>query len=270
MGIFNQLFGANAMRASGYKTMKTTRCLSLFLLSGMLALFAAMATAADESTVSLDFIDFKKLSNDAVEIRIALSADAPQTTDFTSDNPAKISLDLPGVSNNLPWSLPLPVGIGVTKNVKAVQAKGRTRVVVNVDKLVTYELRTEGKNIFLTVGENVPAEQVAVTDTAAPEPEPAPPPVSKPTPIERASGNGATISLKNVSFTSLPGDSVQIRLSFSGPAKAPGNFTINNPARIVLDFPKTGSKLGWKNKISALVLPKASLPLRPVIARALF
>ncbi len=249
MGIFNQLFGANAMRASGYKTMKTTRCLSLFLLSGILALFAAMATAADEPTVSLDFIDFKKLSNDAVEIRIALSADAPQTTDFTSDNPAKISLDLPGVSNNLPWSLPLPVGIGVTKNVKAVQAKGRTRVVVNVDKLVTYELRTEGKNIFLTVGENVPAEQVAVTDTMpAPEPEPAPPPVSKPTPIERASGNGATTSLKNVSFTSLPGDSMQIRLSFSGPAKAPGNFTINNPARIVLDFPKTSSKLGWKNK----------------------
>ncbi len=248
MGIFNQLFGANAMCASGYKTMKTTRCLSLFLLSGILALFAVMATAADEPAVSLDFIDFKKLSNDAVEIRIALSADAPQPTDFTSENPAKISLDLPGVSNNLPWSLPLPVGIGVTKNVKAVQAKGRTRVVVNVDKLVTYELRTEGKNIFLTVGENVPAEQVAVT---APEPEPAPvapQPVSKPIPIKRAASNGATTSLKNISFTSLPGDSVQIRLSFSGPAKEPGNFTINNPARIVLDFPKTGSKLGWKNK----------------------
>ncbi len=257
MGIFNQLFGANAMHASGYKTMKTTRCLSLFLLSGILVLFAAMATAADEPTISLDFIDFKKLSNDAVEIRMALSADAPQTTDFTSDNPAKISLDLPGVNNNLPWSLPLPVGIGVTKSVKAVQAKGRTRIVVNVDKLVTYELRTEGKNIFLTVGENAPAEQVAVADkVTAPEaepaitpaPEPTPQPVSKPTPIERASGNGATTSLKNISFTALPGDSVQIRLSFSGPAKEPGNFTINNPARIVLDFPKTGSKLGWKNK----------------------
>jgi len=255
MGIFNQLFGAKAMRAGGYKTMKTTRCLSLFLLSGILVLFATMATAADEPTVSLDFIDFKKLSNDAVEIRIALSANAPQTTDFTSNNPAKISLDLPGVNNNLPWSLPLPVGIGVTKNVKAVQSKGRTRVVVNVDKLVTYELRTEGKNIYLTVGDNAPTEQIVADDTAAtldPEPAPTPAlasqPVSKPTPIERTSSNGATISLKDVSFTSLPGDSVQIRLSFSGPAKEPGNFTINNPARIVLDFPKTGSKLGWKNK----------------------
>jgi len=247
MGIINQLFGANAMRASGYKTMKTTRCLSLFLLSGIFALFAVVATAADESAVSLDFIDFKKLSNDAVEIRIALSGDAPQTTDFTSNNPAKISLDLPGVSNNLPWSLPLPVSIGVTKNVKAVQAKGRTRVVVNVDKLVTYELRTEGKNIFLTVGEKIPAGQTAAIDNT-PAPAPTPQPVNKPAPIERASGNGAATSLKNVSFTSLPGDSVQIRLSFSGPAKAPGSFTINNPARIVLDFPKTGSKLGWKNK----------------------
>jgi len=250
MGIFNQLFGANAMRASRYKTMKTTRCLSLFLLSGIFVLFAAVATAADESAVSLDFIDFRKLSNDAVEIRMALSADAPQITDSTSSNPAKISLDLPGVNNNLPWSLPLPIDVGVAKNVKAVQAKGRTRVVVNVDKLITYELRTEGKNIFLTLGESAPAGQTVVVDaTPVPAATPVPQPVSnKPAPIDRSSGNGITSSLKSVSFTSLPGDSVQIRLSFSGPAKVPGNFTINNPARIVLDFPKTGSKLGWKNK----------------------
>ncbi len=245
MGIFKPLFGATTMRAGGYKTMKnTTRCFSLFLLSSLFALSAAAAFAADGPATSLDFIDFKKLPNNAVEIRMALSADAPQATDFTSKNPAKISLDLPGVSNNLPWSLPLPIDVGVAKNVKAVQAKGRTRVVINVDKLVTYELRTEGKNIFLTLGKNAPATQAAAPAT----PEPAPQPKSKPAPIRKASSNGSATSLKSASFTSLPGDSVQIRLSFSGPAKAPGNFTINNPARIVLDFPKTGSLLGWKNK----------------------
>ena len=245
MGIFKQLFGATTMRAGGYQTMNNiTRCFGLFLLSSLITLYAAAAFAADDTTNSLDFIDFKKLPNNAVEIRLALSANAPQATDFTSKNPARISLDLPGVTNNLPWSLPLPIDVGVAKNVKAVQAKGRTRVIVNVDKLVTYEMRTEGKNIFLTLGESAPAAQAAAPAT----PEPAPKPVSKPAPIKKAASNGSATALKSASFTSLPGDSVQIRLSFSGPAKEPGNFTINNPARIVLDFPKTSSALGWKNK----------------------
>lgn len=253
MGIFKTLSGSNTMRARENKMMKTKiRCLGFIFLYGALALTSAFA--ADATDVSLDFIDFKKLPNDAVEIRMALSGDAPQPTDFTSKSPARISLDLPGVNNNLPWSLPLPVDIGVAKNVKAVQAKGRTRITVNVNKLVGYELRTEGKNVFLTVGDSTAATTTpAATQaekTPVPKPEAAPAPVAKKakTPIKRTSSNKSTQRLKNVTFTSLPGDSVQVRLNFSGPASNPGNFTINNPARIVLDFPNTGSALGWKNK----------------------
>ncbi|MCK4586341.1 MAG: type IV pilus secretin PilQ, partial [Gammaproteobacteria bacterium] len=56
---------------------------------------------------------------------------------------------------------------------------------------------------------------------------------------------------------SLPGDSVQVRMAFSGPVANPGNFTINNPARIVLDFPKISSALGWKNKNIGIGLAKS-------------
>jgi type IV pilus assembly protein PilQ len=256
MGIFITLFGSNTMmRARENTLMKTTkiRCLSLIFLYCVLALASITASAADSPAPSLDFIDFKKLPDNAVEIRMALSGDAPSPTDFTSKNPARISLDLPGINNNLPWSLPLPVDIGVTKNVKAVQAKGRTRVTISLDKLTAYELRTEGKNIFIKVsGNNSPASEQA----AVPTPEVAVPTPEKteqaaapaPDPVKKAASNRNTTTLKNVTFTSLPGDSVQIRLNFSGPAANPGNFTINNPARIVLDFPKTGSTLGWKNK----------------------
>ena len=253
MGIFKTLSGSNTMRARENKMMKTkTRCLSFIFFYGALALTSAFA--ADTPDLSLDFVDFKKLPNDAVEIRMALSGDAPQATDFTSKSPAAISLDLPGVNNNLPWSLPLPIDIGVAKNVKAVQAKGRTRVTVNVNKLVGYELRSEGKNIFLTLGDSTtepkPATQTTALaeETPAPKPEAAPATATTATPIKKTSSNGSTQRLKNVTFTSLPGDSVQVRLNFSGPAANPGNFTINNPARIVLDFPNTGSMLGWKNK----------------------
>ena len=256
MGIFKTLFGSHTMmRARENTLMKTTkiRCLSLIFLYCVLALASITASAADSPAPSLDFIDFKKLPDNAVEIRMALSGDAPNPTDFTSKNPARISLDLPGINNNLPWSLPLPVDLGVTKNVKAVQAKGRTRVTINLKKLAPYELRTEGKNIFVKISGDssqasdqaaVPAAEVAAPAPDKPEQAAAP----APEPVKKAASNRSTTTLKNVTFTSLPGDSVQIRLNFSGPAANPGNFTINNPARIVLDFPKTSSTLGWKNK----------------------
>ena len=249
----------------GNPAIQWTHRLSWLLLCGLLALSPMFALAADEEN-TLDFIDFKKLPNNGVEIRMALSGKAPSPTDFTSKNPARISLDLSGIKNNLPWSLPLPIDIGIAKNVKAVQAKGRTRVVVNLDKLVTYDIRTEGNNVFLTLGDTAADSPAASSETAttapattetvkpAPAPTapvalaPAPQATEKPAPIKRSAGNKNATSLNKVSFTALPGDSVQVRLSFTGPAANPGSFTINNPARIVLDFPKTGSMLGWKNK----------------------
>ncbi len=55
-------------------------------------------------------------------------------------------------------------------------------------------------------------------------------------------------TLQNITFNSLAGEKVQIKLSFSGPAVKPGSFTINNPARIALDFPNTSNRLNWKSK----------------------
>ncbi len=58
----------------------------------------------------------------------------------------------------------------------------------------------------------------------------------------------ATSQIKDISFSQVAGDQVQIRISFEGPVVEPGSFTINQPARIALDFPNTSSRLGWKNK----------------------
>lgn len=55
-------------------------------------------------------------------------------------------------------------------------------------------------------------------------------------------------NLEKITFSSLAGNKVLIKLTFSAPASEPGSFTINNPARIALDFPNTRSRLGWKNK----------------------
>ncbi len=60
----------------------------------------------------------------------------------------------------------------------------------------------------------------------------------------------AGLTLDNVSFSTLPGEKIQIRLHMSAPPPQPGSFTIDNPARIALDFPNTASTL--KNKTQAI------------------
>jgi len=50
-------------------------------------------------------------------------------------------------------------------------------------------------------------------------------------------------TLKAVNFASLPGNKAQITLTLSNTAPAPLSFTIDNPARIALDFPDTSNGL---------------------------
>ena len=241
MGIINCMKKISITSDMSHKTREKwmKKLLTGIALAGLTVFAQAQALAA----TTLDFIDFKKLDDNRVEIRLALSGDVPQTKDFTSQNPARISVDLPGVSNNLPWNLPLPIEAGAAKDIKAVQASGRTRVMINVDKLVDYDVRREGKNLYITLAANS-TDRTAKADTTTPATKPA---AAKKAP-SKPPANSNLSRLKDITFTSLPGDRVQIRLSFDGPAAKPGSFTIDHPARVVLDFPQTTSGLKWKNR----------------------
>jgi type IV pilus assembly protein PilQ len=66
--------------------------------------------------------------------------------------------------------------------------------------------------------------------------------------IPRAA-RAATVTLDQVSFTTLPGNEVQVRLGLSGPpGKPPQSFTIDNPARIAVDFADTGLNLADRHR----------------------
>jgi len=55
-------------------------------------------------------------------------------------------------------------------------------------------------------------------------------------------------TLNDVTFSSMPGNEVQITFSFSGEVKEPNSFTVDEPARIALDFPDTKNKLSWRSR----------------------
>ncbi|MDH5436039.1 MAG: type IV pilus secretin PilQ, partial [Gammaproteobacteria bacterium] len=61
--------------------------------------------------------------------------------------------------------------------------------------------------------------------------------------ISFMTGTAQANSLEEISYTSLPGDKVQIKLTMSEPAAKPLSFTIDNPARIALDLADTNSNV---------------------------
>jgi len=67
------------------------------------------------------------------------------------------------------------------------------------------------------------------------------------TPVS-AADTAAGNTLQSVDFAELPGNKAQITLTLSKPAPAPLSFTIDNPARIALDFPDTGNGLQQRSQ----------------------
>ena len=73
-----------------------------------------------------------------------------------------------------------------------------------------------------------------------------------------------SVQLEDIGFASLPGDSFEVQLRFAGTPPEPNGYTIDNPARIVLDFPGVESALeqkkhllSFENARSAVVLSTA-------------
>ena len=65
-------------------------------------------------------------------------------------------------------------------------------------------------------------------------------------------------AIKDVHYSTLPGNRIQIRLELSNQAVNPLSFTIDNPARIAFDFANTGSEL-----------PKRSQPIGLGVAQSM-
>ena len=85
-----------------------------------------------------------------VELTLTLSDTAQQPLTFTVDNPARIALDLPDTAVSM-TSRRIDVKQGVLDTVNVAEANGRTRVVLNLDSLVSYETRLEGNTIVVSL-----------------------------------------------------------------------------------------------------------------------
>ncbi len=119
------------------------------LMVGALLLCGLSANA--QELHRLQDIQVQSLPGQRVEVKLILSGPAPEPLAFTIDEPARIALDLPNTSLGLS-SRRRDVDLGPLDTVLTAEANGRTRVVLNLDTMVPYEIRTSGNIIYLTLG----------------------------------------------------------------------------------------------------------------------
>ncbi len=146
--------------------------LSRICISVLVAVMSPTLLAANLKT-----LDVAALPGDRVELKLAFDEPVAAPRGYTIEQPARIALDLPGVSNQT-GSKNRELGVGNARSVTVVEAKDRTRLIINLASLVPYSTRAEGNNLYVVVGEGA-ISSASTAPVAAPVASVASAPVKK-------------------------------------------------------------------------------------------
>jgi len=109
-------------------------------------------------------LEFAALPGDQTEIRVTFDEVPPLPRGYTIDQPARITLDFPETSNGMKEKRH-NLGNGNTREVTLMEAKGRTRMVINLAKLVNYETEVRGNDLIIRVGKNAQTAMLERNDS---------------------------------------------------------------------------------------------------------
>jgi type IV pilus assembly protein PilQ len=175
---------------------------SRYMLMGLLiagATWASVAMAAAGTT--LKNISYDALPGGAIELHMDFgNGPVPEPKIFTTGTPPRIAVDFADTDNAA--ARHLDIGKGSTSGVSAVEAGGRTRVVIELMRASSYRSRVEGHSLVLTINNGTADE--STTTVATIDPSKALPSIS----------NGASIS--NIDFRRGPNGEGRVLISFNG------------------------------------------------------
>lgn len=204
-------------RGSGLRRLRAR----LFWIAAVLGVTSAAAQAQN----TLEAIDYTALPGGKVEITLKFAEPVTDPRAFTTETPPTIALDLPDTRNGL-TKRRVEIGTGATAGVSAVEAGGRTRVVVDLYRTATYTTRINGNALVVAVNNGaVGATGVAAT-TAMVDP-------------TKASSAQQGVELTNVDFRRGKTGEGRLIVSFSQPGvsadlKREGDRIVLNIANVKL------------------------------------
>jgi type IV pilus assembly protein PilQ len=161
--------------------------------------WACVANAQTGTT--LDKISFSTLPGDRVQVVLEMSGPVDEPLSFAIDEPARVALDFPGVSLNLPRKTE-DIGVGMARSVTAVEAGGRSRVVLSLIKLVPYSIKVSGNQVVLTLDSTGSTTSQAAAKRAA----------------------GIRGSIENIDFRRGEGGEGRVMVTLSDPAIVVNTF----------------------------------------------
>ncbi len=128
-----------------------TRKIKLTVVVQAVVLMCCGLTANAQEGNRLQDIQVQSLSGQRIELKLIMSDTAPEPLAFTIDDPARIALDLPDTALGL-TSRRRDVNLGPLETILTAEANGRTRVVLNLDSMVAYDMKASGNTITVTLG----------------------------------------------------------------------------------------------------------------------
>jgi type IV pilus assembly protein PilQ len=126
-----------------------------YFLSFSLSLMAILSSS-NILAANLQALDVASLPGDRVELKLTFDEAILAPKGYTIEQPARIALDMPGVANKLGVKNK-ELGVGNARSVTVVEAKDRTRLIINLTNLAPYSTRVEGSTLFVVVGEGAAA-----------------------------------------------------------------------------------------------------------------
>lgn len=188
----------------------------LGFILGLFGLFTAAGFSTAVQAATLNDISYSVLPGDRVQLQLELSEPMQgEPLSFTIDNPARIALDFPDTSLGA-VNKNQSIDVGVAHSVSAVEAAGRTRVVLNLSKSVPYEVDVQGTSVTVTLGGGATASSIAALSGSS------------------AAGSGSDSSIEGIDFRRGEDGEGRIIVTLSDPSISVDMNQISG--KIVLDF----------------------------------
>ena len=120
--------------------------------------------ALSVQAVILEDVAFVSLPGDKIEMELMFDSEPPEVSGYTIEQPARIALDLEGVNSALK-SKYHKIGMGNARTAIVVDAKTKTRIIINLTDLTGYSTRSEGNSLYVLIGQQDLSPSMAENDS---------------------------------------------------------------------------------------------------------
>jgi type IV pilus assembly protein PilQ len=125
-------------------------------------LFIGVLSGLAQAAPTVTDIEFSSRPGSKFEVRVDFNETPPDLKSYTIEKPARIAIDFPNTTSSLErkrFSLPYGNATGVV----VLESGDRTRMVVNLVKLVPFSTRVDGNSVYLVVGQDGAQEYMKQT-----------------------------------------------------------------------------------------------------------